>query len=82
MAKKSKAPSYEHCPPHQEKYVHGTDGWDIPTTALPVDNIKVASHPGDANVVDKERARYTAPITSDYESRNIVRSTTDGKEGR
>ena len=78
---RSKPHGFENIPPHQEKYARGDDDWNLMTTACPVDSPKVASHPGDSNVVEKERSRYTTPITSDYESRNIVRSTTDGKRG-
>lgn len=76
---RAKSHQHENIPPHQEKYQHGSDDWNIATTALPIDNVKVASHPGDSGVVENQNRRNAFPMSDSEDSRFIHQSTTNGK---
>ena len=69
--------TFEHVPPHQEKFSVPVLGMEDGSTALPVDDPKVASHPGDANVVNLHK--QGRPVYDDLDSFAIHDSHTNGK---
>jgi hypothetical protein len=76
-----KAPIYERIPPHQEKFEHGTDDWNLKTPALPTGSPHINTQAGNAGVMEHEHRRDDFPMTDSQDARFIHRSTTDGKKG-
>jgi hypothetical protein len=75
---RSKQHAFENNTPHQEKYEHGTDDWNLATTGCPIDSSKINTQPGNAGVLAREDRRNNFPVTSD-ESRFCHDSMTNGK---
>ena len=82
MAKNSKivgkAPVYETIPPHQEKYQHGTDDWNLATTGCPLDSNKINTL-DNSQVLAHEKTVMAPAIIDGHSSPNIFRSMTDGR---
>lgn len=70
---------YEHIPPHQEKFEHGTDDWNLRTPALPTDSPHINTMPGNEGVLAREHRRDDFPMTDSDDSRFIHRTSTNGK---
>lgn len=74
-----KAPIYETVPPHQEKFEHGTDDWNLKTPALPTDSPHISTVPGNAGVMARDSARDSFPMTDSQDSRFMHKSMTEGR---
>jgi hypothetical protein len=75
-----KAPIHETIPPHQEKFEHGTDDWNLKTPALPTGSPHIHTQPGNAGVLARENDRNGNPMYDSDNSRFIHPSMTDGKK--
>ena len=80
MANKQGKHPFEEVPPQQEKYSRGDDGWDLKTTACPLDTPKV--NPNNANVAaNLADTNEMRPVYNDRESYAIRDSQTNGRKG-
>ena len=72
---------YESCPPHQQRYQHGTDDWNLETTACETTSKKINTLDNSSVMSNSSKCQFPV-VDLEHDSPNIFRSTTDGKGRR